>query len=437
MKCPTAKAGPVVPNAPILITNAPPFHWRIPRKKLGLKCRPAAISAKSDFGLLYRRATDVRSPLLAAAATPLQSRTAPMCGEMKNALGRERPVALRMSFTRHDAPIQQSMSHRTTTPLRAAFTIAELLVVVAIIGILAGLLIPAVQQARESGRATQCKNNLRQIGLATIQYHYANRVYPPARLRGRSFYDASEHCVSTQPSWLARILPFVESATQAGRWDYYATFESHPDDLREWAPAIYMCPTRRSPEEAVIPSGTIERRMLFATGCSWTEMVELVGGAVGDYAGNHGDFTGGSYGAETDYWRGGNGTGVIVSSRPLCSDGTPVDWIDKIRNKDLLDGLSKTFLAGELHVPSERLSKPPENAPIYNGMDLPAFARIGGPGVPLARNGDDVTMPIIGFGSWHPGVCPFVAADGSIRVLDNFVDPLVLRAYCQREDGGE
>jgi prepilin-type N-terminal cleavage/methylation domain-containing protein len=327
------------------------------------------------------------------------------------------------------------MFRRATSFRPPGFTIVELLVVIAIVGILAGLLIPVVQQAREAGRATQCKNNLRQIGLATIQFHDANRAYPPARLRGRSFYDASEHCVSTQPSWLARILPFVEATHEAERWDFYAPFEIHPAALREFAPSIYSCPTRRDPHEANIPSGSIERRMLFASGCSWTEMVELIGGAVGDYAGNHGDFTGGSYGAQTDYWRGGNGTGVIVSSRPQCEEHRPVDWVDKIRNKDLVDGLSKTFLAGELHVPTERLSKPPENAPIYNGQDLPAFARIGGPGVPLARGADDLTVPIIGFGSWHPMVCPFIAADGSVRVLDNFVDPLVLRAYCHREDG--
>jgi hypothetical protein len=260
-------------------------------------------------------------------------------------------------------------------------------------------------------------------------------VYPPARLRGRSFFDASEHCANTQPSWLTRILPYVEGASEAQHWDFYAPFENHPDHLRELAPAIYSCPTRRSPEEAVIASGTIERRMLFASGCSWTEMVELVGGAVGDYAGNHGDFTGGSFGAQTDYWRGGNGTGMIITSRPDCVERLPVGWVDKVANKDLVDGLSKTFLAGELHVPTERLSKPPENAPIYNGADLPAFARIGGPGVPLARDANDLTVPIIGFGSWHPGVCPFVAADGSVRVLDNVTDPLVLRSYCHRSDG--
>lgn len=62
---------------------------------------------------------------------------------------------------------------------RKAFTLVELLVVITIIGILVGLLLPAVQQAREAGRQTTCRNNLRQIGIATTAYHEKNRKFPP------------------------------------------------------------------------------------------------------------------------------------------------------------------------------------------------------------------------------------------------------------------
>jgi hypothetical protein len=112
----------------------------------------------------------------------------------------------------------------------------------------------------------------------------------------------------------------------------------------------------------------------------------------------------------------------------------PAGWIDKVRHKDLLDGASKTFLVGEMHVPIGRVAQVPENGPIYNGLDLPAFARIGGPGVPLARGPNDTDVPIIGFGSWHSGTCPFVLADGSVQLVDNYTDTEILRSYCRRFD---
>jgi prepilin-type N-terminal cleavage/methylation domain-containing protein len=94
---------------------------------------------------------------------------------------------------------------------RRGFTLIELLVVIAIIALLAGLLLPAVQQAREAARRAQCKNNLKQIGLALQNYESSFRVLPPGYVAGTPFVDGE---TDTSPgwSWAAMILPQLDQA---------------------------------------------------------------------------------------------------------------------------------------------------------------------------------------------------------------------------------
>lgn len=91
------------------------------------------------------------------------------------------------------------------------FTLIELLVVIAIIAILVALLLPAVQQAREAARRAQCKNNLKQMGIALHNYHDVHKSFPPANLRGRDPATGIEH--GNAFSWGAMLLPFMDLAT--------------------------------------------------------------------------------------------------------------------------------------------------------------------------------------------------------------------------------
>src|SRR6188768_1368676 len=108
---------------------------------------------------------------------------------------------------------------------RTAFTLVELLVVIAIIGILVALLLPAIQSAREAARRTRCLNNLKQMGLAILNYESSKKCYP----RGRwnlDPNDTSKHTVpdrtfakSNDACWTVVVLPYAEEQTIASQYD--------------------------------------------------------------------------------------------------------------------------------------------------------------------------------------------------------------------------
>lgn len=114
---------------------------------------------------------------------------------------------------------------------RSGFTLVELLAVIAIIGVLVGLLLPAVQAARESARRSACQNNLKQLGVALHNYHDAMRAFP----RGNRCTTSALPPMSVSPGdptatrepWTVAILPYAENVALYSRFDLNQAFSSH------------------------------------------------------------------------------------------------------------------------------------------------------------------------------------------------------------------
>lgn len=151
---------------------------------------------------------------------------------------------------------------RLHSRLRArAFTLVELLVVIAIIGILVALLLPAVQSARESARKISCKNKLKQIGLATLHFENVHRTLPPPQVLGEggglvsggSFY-------SGLGSMFVLLLPYLEEGASFDTYDLTkppSFREGSVDNLSVTQSALpaYNCPSMLMPRTAPDPCG--------------------------------------------------------------------------------------------------------------------------------------------------------------------------------------
>jgi prepilin-type N-terminal cleavage/methylation domain-containing protein len=134
------------------------------------------------------------------------------------------------------------MSYRTERIHRSGFTLIELLVVIAIIALLIGMLLPAVQRVREAAYRAKCQNNLKQIGLAVLNYSSGREFLPPSR------FSAQE-----SPSWAWLILPQLEQDNLYRKWNFSRVGISQVDfSVLNGRVPVYFCPSRRDSSTAPV-----------------------------------------------------------------------------------------------------------------------------------------------------------------------------------------
>ena len=204
-----------------------------------------------------------------------------------------------------------------TNSRRPAFTLVELLVVIAIIAMLVTLLLPAVQSAREAARRTQCKSNLKNVGLALLNYESSNGILPPAvQFDERQAPQSSD---LFRPNWVIQVLPFME---EQGVYDAF-DFDSYISDpvnriARGTAIPVLICPSDSNTD---IPfSGTSSRE-----GDNW---------ARSNYAANG---VNERIDRATNAWKDSTKRGVMGVNQA-------------VKLKQVTDGTSKTLLVGEVRV---------------------------------------------------------------------------------------
>jgi prepilin-type N-terminal cleavage/methylation domain-containing protein/prepilin-type processing-associated H-X9-DG protein len=161
----------------------------------------------------------------------------------------------------HVTPVKTSSSLRALTPAgsnrrqvapRRGFTLIELLVVIAIIGILVSLLLPAVQQARESGRRISCVSNLKQLGIAVQSYVNARGTLPASGIVETTIvkdpystftYPAYDQRSGKMFSWAVLLLPYLEEASLHDRFDFTKTVLEQANEPQRTQLTVYMCPS--------------------------------------------------------------------------------------------------------------------------------------------------------------------------------------------------
>jgi len=347
------------------------------------------------------------------------------------------------------APIRQSRFALVGFTL-VGFTLVELLVVIAVIGTLIALLLPAVQSAREASRRLNCTNNLKQIGVALLQHHDVQNRFPfggwgrewvgmPGRGSGRH-----------QPgSWIYSLLPNLEQSPlyELGRAEVGAEREASYSQRLETVLPLFVCPTRRGATTWKVSKSYAIAPKPFGSPQS---------AARSDYAINGGAthavvFPGPESLEEGDngHWWQSNGTATTnVDNFTGISHLRIATTLRRVE-----DGTSHTYLVGEKHLAIKHYKtglSPGDDGSLYTGYSYNNHRFTGEqsflgnilyfpplPDILLEIGQLDLVqeLPFVRFGSAHPGGCNMALCDGSVQWIGFEIDPEIHRRLGHRLDG--
>jgi prepilin-type N-terminal cleavage/methylation domain-containing protein/prepilin-type processing-associated H-X9-DG protein len=282
---------------------------------------------------------------------------------------------------------------------RRGFTLVELLVVIAIIGILIALLLPAVQAAREAARRASCTNNMRQIGVALMNYENGHGCFPPSDTMTYDTVSAAHplpESTNKKWGWGALILPYLENQAWADLIDTDLLIHqgNNPEGVQKLL-HVYLCPSA-GPGLLVGFTGGIDG-------------VEDVGET--------------NYAAVATYrTRMIDGSDLLNRARTHAGEGV-IYVRSRTKVTDITDGTSRAFLISESD-PHREDDPARENCGEHFGMAWCSCNQL--------TTGYGINNPDAGFKSqsdvttWHPGVANFMYADGHVEAINDQVNLPVL-----------